>query len=98
MPPLSYREFTRSIIETLEMLDIEYAIGGSFASSVYGEARTTIDIDISIVLPLAGASGFVEAIQRLGYYVFLDSIVGRIACRVSPPHRENLIGAGSPRP
>jgi hypothetical protein len=38
MEPKSYREFAASIIETLEALGIEYAIGGSFASSAYGEA------------------------------------------------------------
>jgi hypothetical protein len=33
MPPKSYREFAASIIETLESLGLQYAIGGSFASS-----------------------------------------------------------------
>jgi hypothetical protein len=75
MPPKSYREFAASIIETLESLGLQYAIGGSFASSTYGEARTTMDIDISIVLPESEMQRLVEAIQQLGYYVFLDSIV-----------------------
>ena len=52
-----------------------YAIGGSFASSTYSEARTTIDIHISVALPESQMQRFVEAIQRLGYYVFLDAIV-----------------------
>ncbi len=42
MPSKSYREFAASIIETLESLGLQYAIGGSFASSTYGEARTTM--------------------------------------------------------
>jgi len=75
MPPKSYREFAASIIETLESLGLQYAIGGSFASSTYGEARTTMDIDISIVLPESEMQRLVKAIQQLGYYVFLDSIV-----------------------
>jgi hypothetical protein len=33
----------------LESLGLQYAIGGSFASSAYGEARTTMDIDISLI-------------------------------------------------
>jgi predicted nucleotidyltransferase len=60
MEPKSYREFAASIVETLEALGIEYAIGGSFASSAYGEARTTADIDISIVLPVPEARRFVS--------------------------------------
>ncbi len=75
MPPRSYSEFARSIIETLEALQITYAIGGSFASSTFGEARSTLDIDISLVLPLSEATRLVEAIQKLGYYVFLDAIL-----------------------
>ncbi len=75
MQPKTLREFAASIIEALEALDIVYAVGGSFASSVYGEARATVDVDISILLPLEEAQRFVEAIQQLGYYVFLDSIV-----------------------
>ncbi|MCC7354286.1 MAG: hypothetical protein IT330_11055 [Anaerolineae bacterium] len=75
MEPRTYREFVKSIITALESLGITYAIGGSFASSAYGEARTTADIDISIVLPFEDAKRFVAAIQRLGYYVFLDTVL-----------------------
>jgi hypothetical protein len=52
MTPKPYYEFARTVIETLEALGIAYAIGGSFASSRYGETRASIDIDISIILPL----------------------------------------------
>ena len=65
MESRTYHEFAASIIETLESLAIQYAISGSFASNAYGEARTTVDIDISIVLPLSDAQRFVEAIQKL---------------------------------
>jgi hypothetical protein len=73
--PRTYREFAASIIETLESLGLQYAISGSFASSTYGEARTTMDIDISIVLPEPDVNRLVEAIQKLGYYVSHDAIV-----------------------
>jgi hypothetical protein len=75
MASKTYREFAVSIIETLESLGLQYAIGGSFASSTYGEARTTMDIDISIVLSESDVNKFVEVIQKLGYYVFHDAIV-----------------------
>ena len=75
MASKTYREFAASIIETLESLGLQYAIGGSFASSTYGEARTTMDIDISIVLSESDVNKFVEVIQKLGYYVFHDAIV-----------------------
>jgi hypothetical protein len=74
MASRSYREFAASVIETLESLGLQYAIGGSFASSTYGEARTTMDIDISIVLPTSALPRFVQAMQALGYHVYLDMI------------------------
>jgi hypothetical protein len=70
--------FLRSIIETLELLDLPYMIGGSVASSIYGEARSTRDVDVSVVLPLEQVGPFVRSFQSLGYYVFADAIVDAI--------------------
>ncbi|MCW5881615.1 MAG: hypothetical protein KIS91_11830 [Anaerolineae bacterium] len=75
MLPKSYREFAASIIRALDGLDMLYAIGGSFASSLYGEARTTADIDISIVLPLTDIQRFVTAMQAAGYYAVFDDVL-----------------------
>jgi hypothetical protein len=36
----------RKVITALDALGIEYALGGSFASSLYGEARATRDVDL----------------------------------------------------
>ena len=36
----------RKVIAAFETLEIEYALGGSFASSLYGEARATRDVDL----------------------------------------------------
>ncbi len=71
----SYRDFARSVIETLESLGIVYMVGGAFASMYYSEARTTHDIDIAVVLPLEEAQRFARAFQELGYYVLIESIV-----------------------
>jgi hypothetical protein len=75
MAASTYREFAASIIDTLETLGMTYAIGGSFASNAYGEARVTLDIDISIVLPQPAVKRLVDAIQALGYYITYASIV-----------------------
>ena len=69
----TYREFAASIIETLESLDIPYAIGGTLPAAPMVK-RAAADIDISIVLPSSDVMCFVEAIQNLGYYVLVDSI------------------------
>lgn len=36
----------RPVVEAFEVLRVPYYIGGSVASSVYGEPRTTIDVDL----------------------------------------------------
>lgn len=40
----------RDIVDALDALAIPYAIGGSVASSVYGEPRSTHDIDVQVAL------------------------------------------------
>ena len=41
-------EILESFTTILEQLDIAYAIGGSMASSIYGEVRFTQDADITV--------------------------------------------------
>ena len=61
MPIRDFDEFLCSIITTLESLGFHYAIGGSVASSRYGEPRSTFDVDISVRLPLEEANRLVTA-------------------------------------
>jgi hypothetical protein len=76
--PTNYQAFVRSVIDTLEALGFVYMIGGSFASMYYSEPRTTVDIDIAIVLPLEEVGRLVDAFQALGYYVSHDAIIDAI--------------------
>lgn len=69
-----FKSFLRSIVETLDQLGLLYAIGGSVASSIYGEARSTLDVDISVILPLEQIRPFAEAFQALGYYAYMEAI------------------------
>lgn len=73
-----YNVFASTIIHLLEELEIDYAVGGSFASSMYGESRSSVDIDISIFLPHEKLNSFVHAVEKLGYYVTWDSILDAI--------------------
>jgi hypothetical protein len=76
-----FNRFLRSIVETLEQLGLIYGIGGSVASSLYGEARSTLDVDISVVLPLDRTLAFTQAFQALGYYAFLEAVLDAIIAR-----------------
>jgi hypothetical protein len=64
----------------LARLEIDYAIGGSVASSFYGEPRSTHDIDLLVELPPQRFDEFVAAL-RGSFYVPVDS--AREAIRVS---------------
>ena len=48
----SPREAAVTLFQILDRLNIVYALGGSFASSVHGLARATQDIDVVIDLSL----------------------------------------------
>jgi hypothetical protein len=55
-------------------LNIPYAIGGSLASSVYGEIRSTYDVDISVHLNPSHIKPFVAAFEKLEWYIFAEGI------------------------
>ena len=47
----SFREAGLLLFETLDRLGIQYAVGGSFASSFHGIARATQDLDLVVEVP-----------------------------------------------
>jgi len=61
-------EVAASITAVLDGLGIRYLIGGSLASSVHGEPRSTNDVDILAAFHAAHIEPFIEAI-RGEYYV-----------------------------
>ena len=56
----------------LESFNIAYALGGSVASSLLGEPRTTVDVDFAVRLDAVGLERIVEATSA-EFYVPLDS-------------------------
>jgi hypothetical protein len=60
------------IVEALDQLAVPYHIGGSVASSLYGEFRPTQDVDIVADLQLAHVRLFVKRLEG-DYYVVEDS-------------------------
>jgi hypothetical protein len=61
-------EVAASITRTLENLGVRYLIGGSLASSVHGEPRSTNDVDLLVDFRAEHIRPFVEAI-RGDYYI-----------------------------
>jgi hypothetical protein len=66
----------KAIIKVLEVLDklgIIYVVGGSFASSLYGNARLTNDIDIVVAINLNHAENLVKELED-EFYIDEESI------------------------
>lgn len=57
------------LIEPLDRAGVPYAIVGSVASSVYGEPRTTNDVDLLIQLPREDAAKLANAYPSADFYV-----------------------------
>lgn len=65
-----------SVGQALDELHVPWAIGGSFASTVYGEPRATNDIDVVANLRTAHVSDFV---RKLGEHFYADEAAIRAA-------------------
>jgi hypothetical protein len=70
------------VIDCFEKLGIEYCIGGSVASSVYGIARATMDIDLVADIEIHHVNNIVKALEK-NYYVDADMITNAIRERTS---------------
>lgn len=58
----------KPVIQAFDQLSIPYYIGGSIASSVYGVARATMDVDLIADIALAQVSSLVRLLQE-EYYI-----------------------------
>lgn len=65
------------VVDVFEELEIDYYIGGSIASSAYGIARATLDIDLVADIPLAQVQKLVENLQPM-FYLDEEMIVDAI--------------------
>ena len=57
----------------LDLVGLDWVIGGSIASSVHGEPRATQDVDIVVGLRAREVNSLVEALDR-DYYVDADAV------------------------
>lgn len=66
---MTLAEFVADVVRRLEAASIEYMIGGSVASSIYGEPRTTRDIDIVVEVTSESLASLFAALDRSRMYV-----------------------------
>jgi hypothetical protein len=70
------------VIDCFEKLGIMYYIGGSIASSAYGIARATMDVDLVANVELHNVDNLVKALEK-NYYIEADMIKDAIHRRTS---------------
>jgi hypothetical protein len=70
------------VVEAFEQIGIAYQIGGSVASSVYGLARATLDIDMVADLNFGQVRSLVERLQH-EYYVDEEAVRDAVQRRSS---------------
>ena len=73
---------TEFVIKTLEGLDTPYYIGGSVASSAYGFARATLDVDLIVDLKLNNVHSLVQILQA-SYYIDEEMVLDAVRLRSS---------------
>lgn len=67
------KKFLSNIIRNLDVANIPYMICGSLSSSLYGEPRATMDIDIIIKCGIKQIQKFIHEFPENDYYADLDS-------------------------
>lgn len=73
---------TLELAAVFERLGVEYLVGGSLASSVYGRPRATNDVDLVAALAGCHVDAFVHALTG-DYYVDADMIRDALARQAS---------------
>jgi hypothetical protein len=81
-PPGAIRETLDHVIAALDRLGIDYALGGSLASSIYGVSRSTIDADLCVE-PFPGKESLLVDSFGPDFYVSRDAVVAAVRDRSS---------------
>ena len=79
MTPLDH---LAAIGRVLDQLGLPWVLGGSMASSLVGEPRSTVDIDVAVLLGQGDVDTFVEAVQT-HYYVSVEMMREAVAAHSS---------------
>jgi len=75
---LSYEGFIRLVLEALESAGIEYLIGGAVATWVWGEPRSTLDLDLVVDIPLEAVAQLSNELKKRDMLVPAEIILDNI--------------------
>ena len=80
--PSEVFEVTRKVTAAFETVGVRYFLGGSVASALYGEARSTRDVDLIAAMLPAHVQPFVSALGG-EFYADAQAIAAAVAARRS---------------
>ena len=75
---MSQQKLLERVVQILAGAGVEYMVTGSVASSLYGEPRSTHDIDIVIAIERSSIKQLVQAFPPPDYYLTEESILNAI--------------------
>jgi len=75
---MSQQELLKKVIQALNQTKIQYMITGSAASSLHGEPRSTLDIDMVIAIQKSRVHELVKTFPPPDFYLNEDSILDAI--------------------
>ena len=70
-------DLLREVAARLDALHVPYFVGGSFAASLHGDPRTSLDLDLVIELDPAGIKRFADAFEA-DFYVSREAMAEAI--------------------
>ena len=82
LPPLDALAAVTPVVDVLDQLHVPYHIGGSLASSTYGMARASADVDLVAELRVEDVDVFVGRLQA-DFYLDREAILEAIRKRAS---------------
>ena len=80
-PELDAAEVAEHLAAALDERGLEYALGGAIALGCWGEPRGTLDVDLTLFLPIEQPSHCVWLLQQIGCDV--RAATRQLTCRSS---------------
>jgi hypothetical protein len=85
----SFSAFVAALIDVLESHEVPYAVAGSVASGLYGEPRTTLDVNLTLQLEVVKVAPLASAARAVD--LTLDDVAVRERLTQSRPQPFNII-------
>ncbi len=72
---LGYADFVKLVIEALEVVGVDYLVGGAVAAWAWGEPRSTLDLDLVVDIPIESVSLLAQELAKRDMFVPADIIL-----------------------